>query len=77
MMFQERFLGMRFETEEIDELFGEDVVRPDIEPGALTHLIDVVPRFRHVAEVAVGDEAQLIIVVEDNAPVTRDAEILQ
>ena len=43
-MLEERLLGMRLETEEVDELFGENIVRPDVKPGAGPHLVDVIPR---------------------------------
>ncbi len=48
---------MRLEAEEFDELLREDVVRPDVEPCAGPHLVDVVPRFGYAAEIAVGNEA--------------------
>ena len=53
------------QAEEADELLGEDVVLADVEPGLAAHLVLVVARPRDVAEVAVGDEAQLVVVVED------------
>ena len=69
VMLEERLFRMRLETEEFDELFRENVVRPHVVPGTGPHLVDVVARLGHAAEIAVGHEAQLVVVVEDDPPV--------
>ncbi len=65
------------EAEELHERFGEDVVVVDVEPRFGAHVVFVELRLRHVAEAAVGDGAQLVVVVEDHATVAGHAEVLQ
>ena len=52
-------------------------MRPNIKPGPGAHLVDVVLRIRHAAEVAVRHQAELIVVIENHTAVTRNAEIFQ
>ncbi len=77
MHLEECFLEVRVEAEELHERLGEHVVVVDVEPRLGPHLVLLVACLRHVAEAAVGDGAQLVVVVEDHAAVTRDAEVLQ
>src|SRR6202007_1007717 len=74
---QQRRTLLVAEAEEIDEGLREHIALADIEPGFAAHLVFRVGCRRQVAEVAVGDAAQLVVVVEDYAAMTRDPEVLQ
>ena len=41
------------------------------------HLLSRCARLRQVAEAAIGDLAELVVVVEDHAAVAGDAEVLE
>ncbi len=77
MMLDKRPPDVFFEAQEFNELLRKDVVRPDEKPGAGTHFIHVVPGLRNSAEIAVGDEAKLIVVIKDNAAMSRQAKVLE
>ena len=66
-----------FHGEELDELLGEDVVRPDISNGARIHQIEIVVGFGKLAKPAVRDQRDLVIVVKHHAPGGGHAEVLE
>ncbi|MCY1561788.1 hypothetical protein D9M68_990960 [compost metagenome] len=45
-------------------------------PDLARHLVFIIARRRHTAEVAVGDVLDLVVVVEHDLAVARDAEVL-
>src|SRR5688572_7009179 len=65
VLLQEDLLGTPFESEELQECLREYVVLADVEPALSPHLVLVGGRLRHVAEAAVGDPAELVVIVED------------
>ncbi len=67
----------RRQAEEARELGREHIVPGGVEPGAGLHFFFVVAWLRHMPEPAVGDQAQLVVVVEHRPAVARHAEILQ
>src|SRR5262245_4491267 len=76
VLIEENVLQAPVEAEKLEEGLREDVILADVEPRLGAHLVLLAARLRHVAEAAVGDAAELIVVVEDHAVVARDAEIL-
>ena len=67
MRLQQGRAQFRRQAEELRELLGEDVVLVDVVPGAGVQLLVLVARRRQRAEAAFGDEAELVVVVEDRA----------
>ena len=76
MSLEERRPAVAAEPHEGQELLGKDVVLPDVEPRFASVPAVLVAR-RELAEAAVGDEAELVVVVEDDAPVPGQPEVLQ
>ena len=66
----------RVAEQEGRERLGEDVLRADRVPDLARHLLFLVARLRHLAEVAVGEVLDLVVVVEHDLAVARDAEVL-
>ena len=77
MMLEERPPSLFRKTQELDELFRKDVMWPHIKPGGGPHLVHVVPSFRDPAEIAVCDEAKLVIVIKYDPTMSRQAKILE
>ncbi len=75
-MFDERPPDVFLETQELNQMLRKDVVRPDEKPRAGTHFIHVVPGLRNSAEIAVSDEAKLVVVIKDKAAMSRQAKVL-
>ena len=69
MVFQERLARILAKPQEAYELFGEDVIGADVEPRAGTHFVDVIARLRQATKVTFGDQAQFVIVIEDDTAV--------
>src|SRR5512134_1285101 len=65
------------EAHEGREFLGKDVVLADVEGDLSPAPTVVLVSGRKLPEVAVGDEAELVVVVEDDAPVTRQPEVLE
>lgn len=74
---EEHLLEIGPESEEADELLGEDVVLAHVEPGLRAHFVLVAVGPGDRAEAVFGEQAQLVVIVEHHAPVPRDAEILE
>src|SRR6266849_3314536 len=74
---QESVLEQFGQTQEREELLGEDVVFSDIEPGLAADFLLVAAGLRHVPEVAVREQAKLIVVVENDPPGSGDPKILE
>ena len=70
-MLDKRPPDIFLEAQEFNELLREDIVRPDIKPGAGTHFIDIAPGLRNFSEIAVSDEAKLIVVIKDDTAMSR------
>src|SRR3989442_15280970 len=77
VMLQERFEQVVSEPEERPKLLGKDISLADVKPRFLRGLLRVAACLRQHAEVAVGERGQLVVVVEDQAPVPRDPEVLE
>ncbi len=58
-------------------MLGEDVVRPAVKPGLGTSLLFLAARLRQVAKHAVREQTQLVVVVEDDAPMAGHSEVLE
>ncbi len=58
-------------------LFGEHVARSVVKPGLAAVFFILAARLRQIAEHAIGQQADFVVVVEDHAAVTGHAEILQ
>ena len=76
-MAQEALARPGVGEQERRELLGEDVARADRIPDVAGHLVPAGRRRRNVAEIAVGEVLDLVVVVEDDAAVTGDAEVLE
>ena len=76
MVAHEDLAHRRVAEQEGAEGLGEHVLRADGVPDLARHLVVLVARWRHAAEVAVGDVLDLVVVVEDHLAVARDAEVL-
>ena len=77
MALQERFAQGTGEYEEGPELFREDIALSDREPGLGGHLHQRIIGFRNRPEVAIGEQTELVVVVEDDPVVPGDAEVLE
>src|SRR5687767_8830453 len=75
VLLQEDLLEPPLESEELQECLRKHVVLADVEPALSPHLVLVGSCLRHVAEAAVGDPAELVVIVEDHAVVSREAEV--
>ena len=62
--------------QERPERLREHVLRADRIPDLAAHLLFLVARLGHAAEVAVGDVLDLVVVVEDHLVVPHHAEVL-
>ena len=69
----QRVALLGFDAEEARELFRKDVVRPDVERIQTGRRAVVVGQ---LAEAAVGDQAQFVVVVEDRAAMAGQAKFL-
>jgi hypothetical protein len=58
------------------EGLGEDIPGADRVPDVARHLLFLGARLRHLAEVAIGEVFDLVIVVEHHLAAARDAEVL-
>src|SRR5262249_8529904 len=65
------------EGQEVDEGFREHVALANIEPRLAAHLVLEIGCFGYVAEPAIGDLTQLVIIIEDHAAMTGHSEVLQ
>ena len=65
------------EAHEGAELGREDVVGAHVEPRLGRHDLVLGAGLRHRAEIALRQQADLVVVVEDHAPVTGHAEVLE
>ena len=59
------------------ELLGEHVVISNIVRRFGRHLFVVVDRAGNLAEIALGEQGQLIVIVTDHSSVPRDAKVLE
>ncbi|MDV7389820.1 hypothetical protein RZS08_00645, partial [Arthrospira platensis SPKY1] len=66
VMGEELVAQLAPQPEEVEELLREDVVRADVEPGLAPGLVLVEAGPGQVTVRAVGDQAQLVVVVEDD-----------
>src|SRR5690606_22185296 len=76
VVLQERAPDARVAEQERGELLREDVVRADRVPGLGRQLVLGRARRRDAPETAVGEIGDLVVVVEDDAAVPGDAEVL-
>jgi len=67
----------RRDAEEGQPLLREDVARSAVEPGFRTGFLLLAARLRQIAKHTVGQQADLVVVVENHAPVAGDAKILE
>src|SRR5262245_24907893 len=74
---QEDLAQLAVEADEGQEYFGKHVVGTHVEPRLGRHLLLERARLGQAAEVALREGRQLVVVVEDNATVARDPEVLQ
>src|SRR5207247_8360319 len=77
VMLEERLEQGVPEPEEGPELLGKDILLTDVKPWFLRGLLRVAARLGQHPEVAVRERSQLVVVVEDQAPVPRDPEVLE
>ena len=68
---------LRIGQQERPEFLRKDVARTDGIPDIVRHLVPFRRRRRNVAEVAIGEVVDLVVVVKDDATVAGDAEILE
>jgi len=76
LLRENRYQGRR-DGEELQPLLREYVARSVMKPRLGAGFLLIGTGLRQVAKVAVGHEADLIVVVEDHAPMVGDAEILE
>ena len=74
---EKRLAHPRIGEEERRELLGKHVARTDRVPHVARHLVEAGRRRRNAPEMAVGQVLDLVVVVEDDAAVARDAEVLE
>src|SRR3990170_90813 len=75
--FEENLAHLPLEPHEGEEFLREEVAVPDVEPRFRCELLVQVPGPRHVAEVAVRQGAELVVIVKRHAAVPGNAEVLQ
>ena len=76
MVRHEDLANRRVAEQERREGLGEDVLRADPVPDLARHLVFLVARLGHLAEGALGQVLDLVVVVEDDLAVAGDAEVL-
>ena len=74
---EERFSRRPWKVKKIGKFLGKNIVRSDREPRLRRHLFVVASRLRHVAEVAIGQPAKLVVIVKNNAAASGDSKILR
>lgn len=67
---------MAGEGHEVWELFGENIIFIDVEPGLGGQLVVRVPCLGEATEVAGREGAQLVVIVENDPAVSRHPKIL-
>src|SRR5438874_868560 len=77
VLAEERLPQLPLEAEEGEQLGGEDVLLSDPEPGLGRHLLQLVARRRQLPEGEIGQRAELVVVVGEDAAVAGDAEVLE
>src|SRR5215472_1437510 len=68
--------GVR-QPKEWEEFLREDVALPDVKPRLAAHFLLVVAGQRQVTKVAVRDQAQLVVVIEDDPAGAGHPEVLE
>jgi hypothetical protein len=61
----------------MDEFLGKDVIGAGVVSGFGAELVGLVDGPVQLTEMAVGDQTEIVVIVEDDPPVARDAEVLQ
>jgi len=77
MLLREHRDQRRGDRKKLQPLLREDVARPVMKPGLGAGFLLIGARLRQVPKVAVGHEANLVVIVKNHASMTGDAEILE
>src|SRR5215469_17315628 len=76
MVLDQSSQQIRAETEEARKFLWENVVFTDGEPGLSGDLLFVAGGCWQLPEITIRQPAELIVVVENHAPLARDAKVL-